>query len=960
MAASMADSHEGSAARLAAPPDGLLATKLHIPSSRPSFVARPRLTALLDRGLEQTLTLVSAPAGFGKTSLLADWSRRSHRGIAWVALDSGDNDPVRLWRHVTVALDRVRPGSADRIRPMFGPPAPPSFDAVAAALINEFDGQSGDEEVVLVLDDYHLIESPVVHASVTFLVEHLPPRLRLVVSARADPPLPLARLRVAGQLAEFRASDLRFTREETAAVLREASGQDLALTEASLAALDVRTEGWAAGLQLAALSLRDHPDVDRFIASFSGSHRYVLDYLTEEVLERQPPDVRSFLLETSVLERLSGELCDAVTGRTDGQATLEAIERENLFLMPLDEVRGWWRYHHLFADLLRVRLAQERPGRSEELHRIAAEWHDSHGLADDAVRHALAAGDAELAARLVEYYADGCIQDSREATLSRWLAALPPDVVGSRARLLLARSLVAIQEGDLPVLEETLDAAERAFTSAPAQAFESSVGIGASWMANVPAMIARGRGALAEYRGDAAGALAFSRRVATLVSEGEHMLEMRTPEHLEAGLARPRAEVLRGRAQRLAGQLEEAEGTFTLLSERLHATAQPAMAAWACHLLAQVQQERGNLNGAQESYRRAHAISVTSEGTAPLPGAIAHLGLAEVAYHRSDLVEARNHVTAAIPLCHQAANATLVAAGLTTLAWIRHWDGDPAGAREAMTQAVEIGLGAGVADLINPIPARRARLLLVQGDVDAAAAWTGERGLDAGDDPGYAWEPAYLTLARVLLAQGRAREAAGLLKRLHTRATKQNRSGSLIEIHALQALALAEMDDQAGALSALSAALRSGEPHGYVRMFADEGRPMRSLLGKFLASASGVRASGEVSAEYVARLMAVIEADAGRRPVASRGRAKIVVPGLVEALSQRELEVLKLLAAGKANREIADELYVTLHTVKKHITHILGKLGAANRTEAAARARDVGLLDPSDTAHIPPPRSTFG
>jgi LuxR family maltose regulon positive regulatory protein len=410
------------------------------------------------------------------------------------------------------------------------------------------------------------------------------------------------------------------------------------------------------------------------------------------------------------------------------------------------------------------------------------------------------------------------------------------------------------------------------------------------------------------------------------------------------GQSRPRAEVLRGRAQRLAGQLEEAERTFTTLIERLQATAQPAMVAWACHLLAQVQQGRGNLNGAEESYRRAHAISLKSEGAAPLPGAIAYLGLAEVAYHRGELVDALNHVTAAIPLCHQAANATLVAAGLTTLAWIRQWEGDPAGAREAMTQAMEIGLGAGVADLINPIPARRARLLLVQGDVEAAAAWTVERGLGAGDDPDYAWEPAYLTLTRVLLAQGRAGEAAGLLKRLNARATKQARSGSLIEIEVLQALALGEMDDQAGALSALATALRRAQPHGYVRIFADEGEPMRSLLETTLASASAVRANGEVSAEYVGRLIAVIEADAGRRPLPFRNRAKIVVPGLVEALSQRELEVLKLLAAGKANREIADELYVTLHTVKKHITHILGKLGAANRTEAAARARDVGLL----------------
>jgi LuxR family maltose regulon positive regulatory protein len=935
MAASMTESIDGSAARVAAPPDGLLATKLHVPPSRPSFVARPRLTAQLDKGLQQALILVSAPAGFGKTSLLADWSQRNHRGIAWVALDSDDNDPVRLWRHVTVALDRVRPGSADRIGPVFGPPAPRSFDAVAAALINEFDGQSGDEEVVLVLDDYHLIESPVVHRSVTFLVEHLPPRLHLVVSARADPPLPLARLRVAGQLAEFRARDLRFTREEAAAVLREASGQDLPLSEASLAALDVRTEGWAAGLQLAALSLRDHPDVDRFIASFSGSHRYVLDYLTEEVLERQPPDVRSFLLETSVLERLSGGLCDAVTGRTDGQAMLEAIERANLFLVPLDEVRGWWRYHHLFADLLRIRLSQERPGRLEELHRIAAGWHRSHGLADDAVRHALAAGDPALAARLVEYYADSWLQGGREVTLSRWVAALPAELVAARPRLLLARSLGALLVGDLPVLEESLEAAELAFTSHPDQSFETSVGRQASWMGNVPAMIARGRGALAEFRGDADEALAFSRKAVELLAEGELMLD---------GLTR----TLLGKAERLSGRLEDAERTLSHVLERSDPASQPALVAWTSHLLGQVQQARGDLHGAGQTYRKASELTPASRQPASLAGAIVNLGLAEVAYQRDELEDAWQHITRAIELSRRTGNATLLASALTTLAWIRQAQGDPTGAREALGQAEAVGLGSDVVDLINPTPARRARLLLVQDDGDAAAAWVRKRALSADDDPAYAREPAYLTLARVLRAQGRAAEAAGLLERLHARARKQDRAGSLIEIQALRALALADVDDKAGALSALSTALRLGEPQGYVRIFADEGGPMRSLLERFLVSASTLRAGGEVSAHYVGRLVAVIEADAARSSVSSRDATKLVVPGMVEALSHREVEVLKLLAAGKANRDIADELYVTLHTVKKHITHILGKLGAANRTEAAARARDLGLLDQSE------------
>ena len=729
----------------------------------------------------------------------------------------------------------------------------------------------------------------------------------------------------------MRAGDLRFTREETGAVLRALVGHELPLAEASLSALDLRTEGWAAGIQLAALSLRDHPDVDRFISSFSGSHRYVLDYLTEEVLERQAPEVRSFLLETSVLERLSGELCDAVTGRVDGQAMLEAIERGNLFLVPLDDVRGWWRYHHLFADLLRVRLAQERQDAVASLHARASQWHEERGLADDAVRHALASGDPRRAARLVEYYADGCIQGGREATLRRWLLALPPELVASRARLLLARSLVALIEGDLSVLEETLDAAEHAFANEPDDRFESSVGSHASWMGNVPAMLARGRGALAEFRGEADAALAFSRRAVELVAEGEHLLE---------ALSR----AVLGRAERLGGMLNDAEGTFSDLIKRAQTTSQPSLVAWACHLLAQVQQARGNLDGAGSTYRRAHELSLASHQAGPLPGAIAHLGLAEVAYQRDEVGDAFEHISRGVTLCRQTANATLVASGLSTLAWILQAKGDSAGAREAMDQAADVGLGSDVVDLINPVPARRARLLLIQGQVEEAAAWTAARGLEAGDDPPYAREPAYLTLARVLRAQGRHAEALGLLERLHERATQQGRTGSLIEIIAVQALALADAGDDPRATSHLIRALALAWPQGYVRVFADEGPDMGVLLGRLLADRQTAGMVGEVPATYVGQLVAAIDPMPGRALGPGRNRANRVVPGLVEGLSEREVEVLQLLAAGKTNRQIADELFVTLHTVKKHITHILGKLGAANRTEAAARARDLGLL----------------
>ena len=502
--------------------DVLLATKLYLPRPQPGFVPRPRLLDQLDETLTAGVVLVSAPAGFGKTALLADWVRRGERPVGWLSLDADDSDPARFWRHTVAALDSARPGLAERVAPLLGLSAPTSLDGLVTALINEL-AQPADREVLLVLDDYHLIDSQPVHASLTFLLDHLPPGLQVVLASRADPPLPLARLRVRGQLAELRAADLRFTAEEAAALLRETAGPDL--PEAAMAALEARTEGWVAGLQLAALSLRGQADVDGFVAAFTGSHRFVLDYLAEEVLERQPEQVRTFLLETSLLDRLSGELCDAVTGRSDGQAMLEAIEAAGLFLVPLDEVRGWWRYHHLFADLLRARLQQEQPGRVAALHRNAAAWCEQHGLADDAIRHAVAAGDAVRAARLIERHFDALFYLRGEgATVQRWLTALPAELVGSRPRLLLAQALLALASGRVEAVDALLDAAERAFTAAPDEPFESTVGRG-SWLLNVPATVTTQRAYLAALRGDAEGTASFASRALAEIGADEWMLE---------------------------------------------------------------------------------------------------------------------------------------------------------------------------------------------------------------------------------------------------------------------------------------------------------------------------------------------------------------------------------------------------------------------------------------------------
>src|SRR5690348_3515138 len=500
--------------------DVLLATKLHVPRPQPGFVRRRRLLQALGDGLARGRVLVCAPAGFGKTALLADWARGGGRPVAWLGLDSGDSDPARFWRYAVAALDRARPGLAGRV----GPPPPGSVEGLVTALINELAADPGPDEVLLVLDDYHLVDSGPVHESVAFVLENLPPGLRVVVSGRADPPLPLARLRARGQLAEVRAADLRFTSEEAAALLGEAAGPGLPAP--AVAALVARTEGWAAGLQLAGLSLRGHADAAGFVAAFSGSHRFVLDYLADEVLDGQPAQVRTFLLETSVLERLSGELCDAVTGRPGSQAMLAAVERAGLFLIPLDEVRGWWRYHHLFADFLRARLQAEQPGREPALHRAAAAWCEEHDLADDAVRHALAAGDTAWAARLVERNVETLPGRSEGVTLGRWLSALPAKSVRDRPRLCLAQAYGAAQGFQTEALEALLDDAERAFAAGGDEPYEDSLGPpqGDSVLANVPAGIAFLRASLARLRGDTALAASYSRQALAHLAKDDWLM----------------------------------------------------------------------------------------------------------------------------------------------------------------------------------------------------------------------------------------------------------------------------------------------------------------------------------------------------------------------------------------------------------------------------------------------------
>ena len=923
----MAESPSAALSGVAAERDVLLVTKLQVPGLRPGFVPRPRLAERLDEGLEPGLVLVCAPAGYGKTVLLADWARCRERPVAWLSLDEGDNDPARFWRHTLGALDQARPGVAERLGPLLGRSAPPSLEPLVTALLNELAVPSDDGELLLVLDDYQLISSEPVHSSLGFLLEHRTPGLHVVLASRADPPLALARLRARGQLAELRADELRFTTDEAAALLQHmVAGPGVALPDAAVTALAERTEGWAAGLQLAGLSLRGQADVAGFVAAFTGSHRYVLDYLAEEVLERQSDQVRTFLLETSVLERLSGELCDQVTGRAGSQALLEQVERAGLFLVPLDEVRGWWRYHQLFADLLRARLEQQS-GRTRELHENAAAWLEEHGLADDAIRHAMAAGQMIWAARLIERHFDAVWYLRGEAaTIQRWLSALPADLVRTRPRLLLAQALVAALSGRLGMVEEHLDTAERAYACAADEPFEPTIGRAASLLVNVPALIALRRCYLAQLHGDAEETAAFASQAQAESGEGEWLLNSAIQGFLAV-------------ADWLRGRLAEAEHALASSIDAWRVADQFTLTAWGVHHLGQVQRGQGRLDAAARTCLQA--LHTTADGRLrPLPAAGPALcGLAAVAYQRNELDTALRHATKGTTLCRQFVHTPSLAAGLVTLAWIRQASGDPTGALATISEAGQVSRGP--AGLLNPVPAQQARLLLAQGNLAAAARWTQETGLDTDDEPNYPREAGHLVLARVLLAQNQPGQALALLDRLHTAAVSQCRTGSVIEVDALRALALAASGEEAAAVAALAAALTLACPQGYVRVFADEGPPMVTLLGRLIAAQRSGHAAG-VPLGCLARLQRAFDA---QRPVRHPGHGTAAaVPGIVEPLTARELEVLAMLAAGKSNPAIAGQLVVTLDTVKKHVTHILGKLGAANRTEAVARARELGLI----------------
>jgi LuxR family maltose regulon positive regulatory protein len=915
----------------AADADVLLATKVNVPRLREDLLARPHLLDVLNRAADAALVLVSTPAGFGKTTLLAQWAHAEAeaRPVAWLSLDPDDNDPARFWRYVVAAIDTVHAGIGERVLPLLSAPEQPTPEAVVGVLVSELAARPG--EVWLALDDYHVIAARSVHDSLALFLERLPPRAHAVIGSRSDPPLALSRLRARGQLAELRAADLRFTREETDALLRGIWGLDL--PDDSVGALVTRTEGWVSGLHLAALSLRGAADPTRLVREFTGSHRFVLDYLTDEVLERQPDNVRRFLLDTAVLDRFSGALCDAVTGRADGQQMLESLERANVFLVPLDAQRRWYRYHHLFADLLRARLLADDPERARALHRRAAAWTEDHGLVEDALHHAMAAADPASAARLVERHADALLRRGEGLTLRRWLSALPREAVASRPRLSLVLATAEVNAGRLGAAERLLGEAERALAVVPSAPPEPAVGGAAgregSALANVPAAIALLRASLAGLRGNAARARDLARAAEARLTKDERGPRLSCRWMLAV-------------ADWTSGRLAEAERAFAeIVAEAWRADA-PHLALSAGSLLGQVQRAQGRLGAALETYRAGLEFADEADHPVVLSRAFAHVGIAQVHYERDELEAALEHATEGIALARQLTSTRVLSEGLTTLAWIRHAHRDGDGARVAIDEAERVFPGREIVALHRPVMAERARLLLAQGDLAAAALWVEERGLAESDAPSYAREPEYLMLARVLLARRLPDRALDLLARLRAAAEADGRTGSVIDVGALQAIALDQAGEPVRAVAVLREMLTLSQPQGYVRIFADEGPPIAALLGRVGAAdrrRRGPDAEGVIPLDYLSRLRAPFMADPTSRAL------RPAPPGPVEPLTEREREVLALLARGQGNRAIAAELVVTLDTVKKHVTHVLAKLGATSRTHAVARARELALIE---------------
>jgi LuxR family maltose regulon positive regulatory protein len=908
-------------------PTALLETKFYVPQPRRGQVPRSRLSERLDRGAASKLMLVSAPAGFGKTTLLTEWlaarpaAPAGERLAAWLSLDRSDNHPASFWAYVIAAL-RAAAGIGESALALLQAPRPPPIETVLTVLLNELAAITAD--IVLILDDYHLIDARDVQDGMTFLLDHLPPGLHVVIACRADPVLPLARLRARGELAEIRAAELRFTPDEAAAYLN--GMMNLQLTARDVAALEGRTEGWIAALQLAALSMQGRDDVAGFIAGFAGDDRYVVDYLAEEVLQGQSDRVQAFLLQTSILGRLCGSLCDALTGQGGGKGMLEALDRGNLFLVPLDDRRRWYRYHHLFADVLQARLLDEQPGQVPDLHRRASAWHEQNGERPLAIRHALAAGDFGRAADLVELAIPAMRRARQETMVRGWLEVLPDDVVRVRPVLSATFAGALLITGEIEGVEERLQDAARWLDAAADLGQGSPAPSGQMVVADeeeyrrLPALIEVYRAALALARGDVPGTVRHARRASDLAPEQDY-------------LGRASAAGFLGLASWSSGELEAGHLAYAECMAGLYRAGYVSDTFGCAIALADIRLAQGRLGQAMRTYEQALQRASEQGGPVLRGTADMHVGMSEIHYERDDVNAASQHLQKSLELGEHVGLSQNRYRWRVAMARVAQAEGNMAGALDLLNDAERCY----VSDFfpnVRPVPALKARVWVRQGKFGEARGWAREHDLSVDDDLSYLREFEHITLARLFLAghedecaERSVHAAIRLLERLVLAAEEGGRTGRVIEIVMLQALAHHALGDMPAALACLGRAVTLAEPEGYVRTFADEGTPIVPLLRAVAKQGS--------RQNYARRLLAA----AGTTESGSH-----TALALIDPLSERELDVLRLLGTELDGPAIARELMVSLNTMRTHTKNIYAKLAVTNRRAAVRRAAELDLL----------------
>jgi LuxR family maltose regulon positive regulatory protein len=925
----------------------LLLTKLYLPSPRPKIILRPRLIERLNQGLCHKLILISAPAVFGKTTLVSEWAAGCNQRVAWLSLDEGDNDPTRFLTYLVAALQTITQdfGSGVLGAIQKSQPLTTINESLLTTLLNEI--AAIPDNFTLVLDDYHTIDSESIAYALTFLLDHLPPLMHLVIATREDPPLPLARLRARGQLTELRAADLRFTPEEAGAFLNQVMNLDLSAD--NIAALETRTEGWVAGLQLVALSMQGREDIDRFVQAFTGSHRFVLDYLVEEVLQRQSEHIRSFLLQTSILDRFCAPLCNAVTEQEDGKEMLDVLERSNLFLIPLDDKRQWYRFHHLFADVLQTHLMEAQPKQVSNLHQRASAWYERNGLRSDAIRHALTAKDFEFAAGLIELAWPATEDKSiQPATWLGWVKTLPDEMIHARPVLNVGYAYAILGRGEMEAAEVRLKDAERWLEPAEPLKMQletpsvEMVVVDQERFKSLPAAIAVARAYIAQAFGNIPDTVKYASRVLELVSEDDP-------------LRYGQASMLLGMTYWASGDLKAADRVFAGYTMRLRTAGNIPDAISTTVVLAEIRLAQGRLREAIRTIEQLLQFVMDQGEPISFDTADLHRGLSELVLEQGNLEAAAQHLRKSKEMGEKAELPVWRYRWSIAQARLNETQGDLDGALALLAEAERLYIRTPLPDL-RPTSAIKAWIWVAQGRLTQALEWVRERGLSPDDDLSYLCEFEHITLARILIAQyqndrmdSSMHAAMRLLDRLLRAAEEGGRMGSVIEILVLQALALQAQGSIPSALAPLERALSLAETDGYARVFVDEGKPMAELLTRMEAKDETLRVK-----EYVRKLLSAFEMPKEIDPSGSTTERKkrssflakqaVSPQPLIEPLSERELEVLRLLRTDLNGPEIARELMVSLSTLRTHTQNIFAKLGVNNRRAAVRRAEELDLL----------------